>query len=148
MATRIGKKEDDIYADQQEAPEGYDTVVTAGASDGWWTTEVGRVLTGRLLGRFYMAKDDRYFYQLKTSAPSHVSQGSGSERKFVVVPAGSLVNFDEKKDLENLKVYTESDNVYDIWIRALEKKELKNNKSFWRFDTRLRRILPHQHPTP
>jgi hypothetical protein len=121
--------------------------VTAERADGWFQPQPGAWLLGRLLGRFEMNDGERAFYQVKVqSASAQMMTGKGDDARSVKVEKGNVVAVDERKALEILRPYAESDGIYSVLIQSVSKDEIKGGKSFWRFVTKCKALKPPTSP--
>ena len=115
-------------------PDGFDINAGRTMGDGWMKKEKGNVCQGKLLGRFGLPDDDRFFYQVLLNKPCKVLSGKGEETKEVVLEAGQIANVDESKALEGLSKYTklmDYGGVYEAWIMYGDKIKLDGGNTFW-----------------
>lgn len=118
-----------------QTPAGF-TPVTSTDARGWWRPEPGVPIMGRLIGRFTMS-NGRAFYQVKIAAEVEnvsIIVGRSNDAKVETAEPGDIVNFDERKAIESLRPYAESDGIYDVWLMPGEKITLPNSNTFWPID--------------
>lgn len=146
---------------EPQVPQAYDKPpdlsdfqdVTAARADGWFQPEPGAWLMGRLLGRYEMNQLDangkkRAFYQIRvTQCSAKMIAGKGDDAKEVPIAKGHIVAFDERKSLEVLRPYADSDGVYDTFVQSVSKEPIKGtNRTFWRFETKTKTLRPPKTP--
>jgi hypothetical protein len=111
----------------------------------WISWKPGLTVQGILLGRFQRrgegAKHDdgtpAYYYQIRLTEPStgKVTADGEDESKEVPVEVGSIVNVDEKKQLEELASLVRSKRKYEVWIKAASKVKIRGtSRSVWQFE--------------
>jgi hypothetical protein len=123
--------------------------VTADRAAGWWAIDEGSWLYGRLRGRYTMAGGQRAYYQLqvlKASPGCNMVVGKGEEAEEVPIEPGMVVNFDERKSVAALAPHAESDGVFNVFIRALEKVKLDNGNTWWRIQIKAQAVKPPSKP--
>ncbi len=136
--------------------------VSPDRADGWFQPAPGAYILGRLLGRFVMAgnrRKPRAFYQVKVkqagapktkdnpSGQVFMVSGKGEESTVLPVLRGSTLALDERKALEVLSTYAESDGVFDVYIKMLEKVDLAGGEqTFWRCEIRAKALRPPTRP--
>lgn len=133
-------------------PAGFDINVSRSKGDGWMVKEKGNTTMGRLLGRFEFEGDDnkvRAFYQVKTHMETKCIVGTGDDAEEKNLPAGSVVNIDESKALEDLANRSVDGGVYDVWLQYGEKEKGKRGRSgFWPATVKLKMVKPPQMVAP
>lgn len=134
----------DIYSDISAPPRGFDTAVATRQADGWWATAKGRIVCGRLLGRQEMKRratnKKGAYYVIELYHKAHAVQGRGDEAETVVLDKGKIINVGERTQLEGLRIYADSDGVYDVWIKALGKQDIADGQTMWDFETNIKTI--------
>jgi len=160
-----GKKRDE-HQDEgngkrgRAAPEGFKAA--SAARDAYWARftkddagEVTGYFRGELIGRFSFDKPDprtgkkRVYYQIRTLAADPESQGikTGSEEP-QTIPAGSIVNIDEKKALECLASLAADGKRHEVIIEAIDKLSLPDGGDFWDIDVKHRVMGDDESPLP
>lgn len=116
-------------------------------AEGWYQSQPGSWMRVKLLSRVYMRSKDRYFYQAKViDASANMIVGKGDEAQQVPVTKGAIIAFDERKALEVLAPYAESDGVFEAFIHCVSKDEIDGGKTFYRFTVKVRTIKKPSHP--
>jgi hypothetical protein len=156
----IGKSREEIELEQEL--EGFRDLAPDRA-DGWMQPAAGAYVLGRLLGRFVMAKagrkKQRAFYQVKVKkcgAPKtkdnpageiYMVSGKGDDSTTLPVQKGVTLAIDERKAIESLAPYAESDGVFDVFIQMIEKIEVAGGEqTFWRCNVRTKQLKAPSHP--
>jgi hypothetical protein len=122
-------------ADDDGPPAGYGHVTPQQGRQNWWVIKPGAVVQGRLLGAFDRKGKDagKKFLQLRLAKSSKAVIKGGEE---VTVPVNGTINLDVKKGLQDVVALAADGGVYDLWIKAVEKVDIGDNKTFWRYDVR------------
>lgn len=133
-------------------------------ADGFFQPAPGAFILGRLLGRSIINKPgrkrQRAIYQIKVKqagAPktkenpngeAYMVSGKGDDSVTLPIQRGVTLAMDERKALEILAPYAESnDGVFDVFIRSVEKVEIANGEqTFWRFEIRTKQLKAPSHP--
>lgn len=134
-------------------------------ADGWFQPAAGAFILGRLLGRFVMAsragskRKPRAFYQIKVKqagAPKspknpngdvYMVSGKGDDAETLPVQRGNTIAMDERKALEILAGYADSDGVFDVFVRTVEKIDVAGGEqTFWRCEVRMKQLRAPSHP--
>lgn len=156
-----GKSKEDIELEQ--ALEGFKDLAPDRA-DGFFQPAPGAFILGRLLGRSIInkpgRKKQRAIYQIKVKtagAPktpqnpngeAYMVAGKGDDSVTLPIQRGVTLAMDERKALEILAPYAESnDGVFDVFVRSVEKVDIANGEqTFWRFEIRTKQLKAPSHP--
>ena len=115
-----------------ELPEGFELVTQADGIQTWYRPKIGKVVFGRLLGRFERKSGRaQAFYQVKLYHPCEGIQGRGDDAEVVELQKGDVLNVNETSALEELHALAASDGIFDVHITPLEKVDLPNGNTFW-----------------
>jgi hypothetical protein len=155
------KSKEDIELEQ--ALEGFKDLAPDRA-DGFFQPAPGAFILGRLLGRSIIIKQgrkkQRAIYQIKVKtagAPktpqnpngeAYMVSGKGDDSVTLPIQRGITLAMDERKALEILAPYAESnDGVFDVFIRSVEKVDIAGGEqTFWRFEIRTKQLKAPSHP--
>lgn len=127
--------------DDDGPPPGFGLVTPQQGRQNWWVIKPGAVFQGRLLGVFERRGADQtgQFLQIRVAKPTKAVIKGGEE---VTVAINGTVNVDVKKGLADLAKLAADGGTYDVWVKAVEKVDIGNNKTFWRYDVRKKVIKP------
>jgi hypothetical protein len=132
--------------DEWDVPEGFNVNAGRERGEGWILKAEGNEVMGRLVGRqSYKTKrgKTRAFYQIKLAKPCmcEVTNPDFNEeadedednmaRIQEKLDAGSVVNVDEFKKLEDLEPYTKDGGVYDVWFVMGGKIDIGDDQTMW-----------------
>jgi hypothetical protein len=159
LPDRLAKSREDIELEQ--ALEGFRDVAPDKA-DGWFQPAPGAYVLGRLLGRFTMTggrKKPRAFYQIRVKqcgAPKtsqnpngdvFMVSGKGDDATTLPIQKGATLAMDERKAFEILAGYADSDGVFDVFVRFIEKVDVAGGEqTFWRCEIRTKQLKAPKHP--
>lgn len=126
--------------DDDGPPPGYGFVTPQQGRQNWWVLKPGAVIWGRLLGVFERrGGNEGQFLQIRVAKPTKAVIKGGEE---VTVAVNGTVNVDVKAGLKDVAKLAKDGGVYDVWIKAVEKEDIRGGKTFWRYDVRNKMIKP------
>ena len=147
MASKTKSGKDTVNSNgtnEEVVPEGFDSITPDKPS--WWNIKTGGTIQGRLMGRF-TGRNGPY-YQIRLSANMEVPsiEGKGEAAIEKILMEGDTVSLGERSGLKILAPYAESDGIFDVFIKALEKVPLDGGQTWWRFKVATRTIKASSHP--
>lgn len=147
------KKTEEAKPDIPRSPDlsGFSDV-TPSKGNGWLQAKEGVWVLGKLLGRFQMkAQDDdkpRGYYQIGVRAHSDgaiIVAGKGDEAHDVTLERGMTINVDERKALEDLADFANTDGVYEVYMQFGAIQKLGGKRTFWPCNIKIKTLRQPTH---
>lgn len=118
-------------------PKGFKRI-TSVSNAPWVKAKQGNVIHGKLINRFPLQGQDRFYYQVELFADCIVSVGRGEDAEETTAKPGDVVNLNENHKAQELceQVIPEiiAGAEYDIWACYMDKIALSGGRSMWNLD--------------
>lgn len=135
-----------------ELPDGFTSANPIGEGI-WWKPKTGEVVRGKMLGVFQRNKVNKqgkrgWFFQIELTAPANGVKGRKDEKEEVEAKPGDIISVDMREGLKGLyPIAKDAGAKYEVYIKAVEKIDLDEGNTFWRFAVGHRVISGKPNPT-